>query len=130
MSGFENENPGALGGASGAGLPSRCGSGVHIIRKSKSQGQPIVSDWFCVIPDDGRKPVVIEASEITWALVALAEAGPGGLPWDYRSLKKPAPGLWPCVLKLKKKGVHIATVRDEFSDRYVLEAAVVKGGAQ
>jgi hypothetical protein len=131
MSDLEKKSPGALRGATGAGSPSRNGSGIYFIRKSQSQSQPIVSDWFCVIPDDGRKPVVIKASAITWALVALAGAGPEGLAVDYRN---PLPGydrFQDCVLKLKIKGIHIATVRwMGLADRYVLQASVVKGGAQ
>ena len=124
-------NPGALAGATGAGMPCHAeAAGTQNI--AQGAGRAKRAGLYLVTPETGE-PFTIEAKGRTaWALDRLREAGPEGC----TPITQPAPRWSAYVHTLRGLGVPIETVTEkhggEFAGhhaRYVLRARVMKGGA-
>lgn len=126
------KNPGAHGGASGAGKPVQ--SAAEGKGKLARQKRAVT---FTVTPHDAdAAPMTIAVSgRVLWALERLAEAGPRGC----TPITEPAPRWAAYVHTLRDLGVPIETVHEGHGGvfpgthaRYVLRATVTpetEGGA-
>ena len=124
-------NPGALAGATGAGMPCHSkAAGTPNIAQGKARGKR--AGLYLVTPETGA-PFTIEAKgREAWALDRLRWAGPKGC----TPIEQPAPRWSAYIHKLRALGVPIETVTEphggDFAGhhgRYVLRATVQKGGA-
>ena len=118
------KNPGARGGASGAGKPVQ--SAAEGKGKLARQKRAVT---FTVTPHEAdAEPMTIAVSgRVLWALERLAEAGPRGC----TPITEPAPRWAAYVHTLRGFGVPIETVHEEHEGdfpgthaRYVLRATV------
>ena len=121
------KNPGAHGGASGAGKPVQ--SAAEGKGKLARQKRAVT---FTVTPHDAdAAPMTIAVSgRVLWALERLAEAGPRGC----TPITEPAPRWAAYVHTLRGLGVPIETVHEEHEGdfpgthaRYILRATVTPG---
>jgi hypothetical protein len=118
------KNPGARGGASGAGKPVQSAAeGKHKLARQKR------AVTFTVTPHGAyAAPMTIAVSgRVLWALERLAEAGPRGC----TPITEPAPRWAAYVHTLRGLGVPIETVHEEHEGdfpgthaRYILRATV------
>ena len=120
------KNPGARGGASGAGKPvqSAAEGKTKLARKKRAV-------TFTVTPHGSEvAPVTIAVcGRVLWALERLAEAGPKGC----TPISKPAPRWAAYVHTLRGLGVPIDTFHEEHEGdfpgthaRYVLRAIIIQ----
>jgi len=122
------KNPGALAGATGAGLPSsEDAAGSLLIADAKPQRQRGGGEYR-VTPHDGGRPFTMRAAgREAWTLERLAEAGERGI----TPIERPAPRWSAYVRALRVAGVPIDTLREKHGGdfpgrhgRYVLRAVV------
>ena len=127
----EKVDPGALAGATGAGMPCHAeAAGTLNIAQGKARAKR--AGLYLITPETGE-PFTIEAKgREAWALDRLRWAGPKGC----TPIEQPAPRWSAYVHTLRGRGVPIETVTEphggEFAGthgRYVLRAKVQKGGA-
>ncbi|MGY3437025.1 MULTISPECIES: winged helix domain-containing protein [unclassified Marinovum] len=126
------DNPGALAGATGAGMPSQAtAEGTRKVTHRPGRGTP-----YCVTPNAGDPFCIKVSGRTRWALDCLRTAGSQGC----TPITKPAPRWAAYVYNLREMGVDIETITEahggEFAGyhaRYVLRcqaAPAVKGGAR
>lgn len=127
----EKRNPGALAGATGAGMPCYAiAAGTPSVTQTK-RGKKLV--WcYIVSPEHGEPFTIHLKGRDAWALDRLREAGPKGC----TPITEPAPRWSAYVYNLRGLGVPIETVTEPHGGnfaghhaRYVLRAVVQNGGA-
>lgn len=122
----DKQNPGALAGATGAGMPSQA-TAAGTPKIAHGRGRAKRTGLYQVTPQNGE-PFTIEAKgREAWALDRLRMAGPRGC----TSIEQPAPRWSAYIHKLRERGVPIETIPEphagEFPGthgRYVLRATV------
>jgi hypothetical protein len=127
----EKQNPGALAGATGAGLPCHAtAAGPRNI--TQSIGRAKHGGLYRITPEGGDPFTIYAEGREAWALDRLRAAGPKGC----TPIDEPAPRWSAYVHTLRERGVPIVTIREahggDFAGhhgRYVLRATVQKGGA-
>ena len=127
----EKVDPGALAGATGAGMPCHAeAAGARNI--AQGAGRAKRAGLYRIIPEAGDAFTIEAKGRTAWALDRLREAGPEGC----TPITQPAPRWSAYVHNLRGLGVPIETVTEphggEFAGhhaRYVLRATVQKGGA-
>ena len=130
----EKRSPGALAGATGAGLPcSADAAGTQKIARETARRHYAGHRAYRVEPEHGGEPFTVYLKgRMAWTLDRLAEAGPRGCtPKD-----EPAPRWSAYVHGLREHGVPIVTVRERHGGafpgvhgRYRLAARVRRAGA-
>ena len=127
----EKRNPGALAGATGAGLPCQAeAAGTRNIADANRRGKR--GRLYRITPETGEPFTILATGREAWALDRLRAAGPKGC----TPIDEPAPRWSAYVHALRERGVPIVTLREahggDFAGhhgRYVLRATVQKGGA-
>jgi len=126
-----NGNPGALAGATGAGLPrSAIAAGAPNLAQAEVRDQR--GGTYRVMPEGGAPFEICVKGREAWALDRLRAAGPTGC----TPIDEPAPRWSAYIHRLRGRGVPIETRHEPHGGafaghhaRYVLGAAVRKGDA-
>ena len=128
------KNPGAHGGATGAGMPSLVETaGNSKIAQGAGRAKPIGA--YRITPEGGESSFLIFVKgREAWALQRLLEAGKRGC----TPIEQPAPRWSAYIHKLRERGVPIETIHETHGGpyagthgRYVMRAAAaLEGGAQ
>ena len=121
------KNPGALAGATGAGLPSMEAAGTPSIAETKPKRQRRRAQYIVTPHESGCPFTVTAAGREAWTLECLAEAGAQGV----TPRERPAPRWSAYVHELRRAGLPIDTLHEEHGGdfpgrhgRYVLRADV------
>lgn len=121
------KNPGALAGATGAGLPSMEAAGTLLVTETETKRQRRRAHFIVTPHESGRPFKVTATGREAWTLERLAEAGAQGV----TPRERPAPRWSGYVLGLRRAGVPIDTLHEEHGGdfpgrhgRYILRASV------
>ncbi|MGJ3231736.1 MAG: winged helix domain-containing protein [Oceanicaulis sp.] len=119
------KNPGALAGATGAGLPSMDTAGTPSVTETKPKRQRRRVQYIVIPHESGRPFKVTATGRELWTLERLAEAGAQGI----TPRERPAPRWSAYVHGLRRAGVPIDTRDEEHGGdfpgrhgRYILRA--------